>query len=256
MDALAANHGPLGAPSGASVPADAVPTGAGSTDAVAAGALRDLEGRVQSLESAVVRLEDTQALEERVAARVVERLPQVKVAAGRDASRPDRAPERTGSESAADVAALDVAVMEERIWARLAERLPPQSAKSAVESKPRADAARADAARADAAAPRTRWGGAWSSWLLIEMFREAKLLVRMIFDHRYHMAWTTRIIALILFPAIVLAHWWVPLLFFWFPPIWFNVTREVCVNLVNLALAFALFKALNRETRRYQEKLQ
>jgi hypothetical protein len=70
------------------------------------------------------------------------------------------------------------------------------------------------------------------------------------------MAWTTRVVALILFPAILLAHWWMPFFLFWFPPMWFDVTRGFCINLLNLVLAFALLKALSRETRRYQERLR
>jgi len=190
-------------------------------------ALADLEGRVQSLEMAVTRLEDTQALEERVVARVTERLPQVKVA------------ER-------DAAALDVGVMEERIVARLAERLPPAPEIPIAEPAP----------RQDDGGLLTRWGGGWASWLFVDMFREAKLLVQMIFDRRYQMAWTTRVVALILFPAILLAHWWMPFFLFWFPLMWLEVTREFCINLLNLVLAFALLKALSRETRRYQERLR
>lgn len=185
-------------------------------------ALRELEGRVQSLEVAVTRLGDTQALEERVVARVAERLPQVKAG-----------PER-------DVAAMDVGVMEERIAARLSERLPP--------SPPDSRAAEANPPNVDVGLLAS-WGGAWSSWLLVDMVREAKLLATMILDRRYQMAWTTRIVALVLFPAILTTHWWLPLA-------WLPFAGGLFVNLVNLVLAFALLKALSRETRRYQERLR
>lgn len=198
-----------------------------SVAAPAEAALRDLEGRIQSLEVAVTRLEDTQALEERVVARVTERLPQAKAAADRDA-------------------AMDAGVMEERIVARLSERLPPSPEPALPDATP----------HHDDLGLLMRWGGAWSSWLFVDMIREAKMLVRMIFDRRYQMAWTTRIVALILFPAILLAHWWAPVFLFWFPLMWVEVTRELCINLLNLVLAFALLKALSRETRRYQERLR
>lgn len=174
-------------------------------------ALRELEGRVQSLEVAVTRLGDTQALEERVVARIAERLPQVKVAADRDASLMDAG-----------------------------ERLPP--------SPPDSRAAEANPPNVDVGLLAS-WGGAWSSWLLVDMVREAKLLVTMILDRRYQMAWTTRIVALVLFPAILTTHWWLPLA-------WLPFAGGLFVNLVNLVLAFALLKALSRETRRYQERLR
>lgn len=183
--------------------------------------MQELEGRVHSLEDAVARLEDTHALEERVVARLTERLPQAKVAADRD----------TG-------------IIEERVMARLAERLP------AATSQP-----------TDGAAPSEpsllfRWGGAWTSWLFLDMIREAKLLVQMIFDHRYQMAWTTRLVVIVFLPAILTAHWWMPVLFFWFPLMWLDATAALCVSLVNLLLAFALYKALSREVRRYDERVR
>lgn len=185
--------------------------------------LHELENRVNALEEAVGRLEDTQALEERIVARVTDRLPQVKVSADHD----------TG-------------ILEERVLARLADRMP------AAPVPPQSDGA----FRRDDTAPSTSWGGGWASWLFIDMFREAKLLVQMVFDRRYRMAWTTRVVAIILLPAIILAHWWLPLLFFWFPLMWFAWTQELCINLVNLLLAFALYKALSREARRYAERVR
>jgi hypothetical protein len=183
--------------------------------------LQELEGRVHSLEDAVARLEDTHALEERVVARLTDRLPQTKVAADRD----------TG-------------IIEDRVMARLADRLPP-----AAPLQP-------DGAMSSETSPIFRWGGAWTSWLFLDMFREAKLLVQMILDRRYQMAWTTRIVALVLLPAILTTHWWVPIFFFWFPLMWLTATAELCVALVNLVLAFALYKALSREVRRYDERLR
>ena len=69
----------------------------------------------------------------------------------------------------------------------------------------------------------------------------------MIFDRRYQMAWTTRIVALILLPAILTTHWWLPLA-------WLPVAGGFFVSMVNLVLAFALYKALSREARRYDAR--
>ena len=184
--------------------------------------LHELEGRVHSLETAVARLEDTGALEQRVIARLTDRLPQAKVAADRDSG-------------------VDSGVIEERVLARLAGRMPPPTA-----APPMPEGA---APRDAEPPPPSAWGGRWASWLLVDMFREAKLLVTMIADRRYQMAWTTRIVALIFLPAILTTHWWLPLA-------WLPAVGGLFVNLVNLVLAFALYKALSREARRYDERLR
>ncbi len=188
--------------------------------------LHELERRVHALEEQLARLGDPQTLEERVAERVREGLPQVKTVA------------------------LESAIIEERVRARLAE----QAAAAAASA---AEHAQDGWARPSLESPPlSRWGGRWSSWLLLDMWREAKLLVAMILDRRYTMAWTTRLIAIVFLPAILTAHWWLPLLFFWFPLMWFEITRGLCVNLVILVLAFALYKALSREAQRYNETVR
>jgi hypothetical protein len=177
-------------------------------------ALHELERRVHALEEAVARLDDIDALEERVAARLTERLPQAKVAPA-----PDH----------------DAAIIEERVLARISERLPAPAPVRATEET-----------RASVPPDPSPWGGRWSSWLLFDMFREAKLLVQMIFDRRYQMAWPTRLIALVLLPLILTSHWWLPLA-------WLPGFGGLFVSVVNLILAFALYKALSREGRRYNE---
>jgi hypothetical protein len=193
--------------------------------------VHELQRRVASLEDSVARLEDTQALEERVVARLSDRLPQVKVTA--------------------DVSSQ---IVEERILARLSERLPAA-----------ADGRASQTAATPPASPPTLpdltvtvplfWGGGWASWLFVDMWREARLLWRMILDRRYRMAWTTRLVTLALLPLILLAHVWMPLLFFWFPLMWFDFSAGLCIALVNLALAFAIYKALSREGRRYSDSI-
>src|SRR5437016_9689189 len=80
-------------------------------------ALQELERRVHALEETVARLDDIDALEERVTARLTKRLPQAKVAPA-----PDH----------------DAVVIEERVLARLSERLPPAAAARPSPAEPAA----------------------------------------------------------------------------------------------------------------------
>jgi hypothetical protein len=182
-------------------------------------ALHELERRVHALEETVARLDDIDALEERVTARMKERLPQAKVAPP---------PEH------------EAAVIEERVFARLADRLPPPASDRAAEEQRRSDPPPASS---------SSWGGRWASWLFVDMAREGQLLVQMVLDRRYQMAWTTRIVALVFLPLILTSHWWLPLA-------WLPGFGSFFVSIVNLVLAFALYKALSREVRRYQDYIR
>jgi len=180
-------------------------------------ALQELERRVHALEEAVARLDDIDALEERVTARMKERLPQAKVA-----PPPDH----------------DATGIEERVYARLADRLsPPAAARAAAAEQRGSDPPPGSA---------STWGGRWASWLFVDMAQEGRLLIQMIFDRRYQMAWTTRIMAIVLLPLILTSHWWLPLA-------WLPGFGGFFVSIVNLVLAFALYKALSREVRRYHD---
>jgi hypothetical protein len=182
-------------------------------------ALQELERRVHALEEAVARLDDIDALEERVTARMKERLPQAKVA-----PPPDH----------------DAAVIEERVFARLADRLPPPAAARAAAEEHRTS---------EPPPASSSWGGRWASWLFVDMAQEGRLLIQMIFDRRYQMAWTTRIMAIVLLPLILTSHWWLPLA-------WLPGFGGFFVSIVNLLLAFALYKALSREVRRYHDYIR
>jgi hypothetical protein len=83
-------------------------------------------------------------------------------------------------------------------------------------------------------------------WLLFDLFAELRAMVRMFFDIHYHVAWTTRLIVLVLLPAILLSHWW-------FPFAWVPVVGTLGDKLVDLVLAFAIYKVLSREAHRYME---
>src|SRR5438552_566703 len=167
--------------------------------APAAQPVDSLENRVARLEGAVAALQDTRALEERVAQRVSERL-QPAVAA--EAERLAAAERRN---SATTVMAAAEKVM------------------------------RAVATPAAPLLPRQP--------LLVDLYLEAVAIFRMFFDLRYRVAWTTRILVVLLLPAILTSHWWVP-----FAPV--PVIGGLLDKLVDLLLAFVMFKALSREARR------
>jgi hypothetical protein len=99
--------------------------------------------------------------------------------------------------------------------------------------------------------PPLSWGGRWASWLFVDMWREARTLVTLIFDRRYAMAWTSRLVVLVVLPLMLTSHWWLTFLLCGFP--WVDGLRGILIAAVNLVLAFALYKALSREVRRYNE---
>jgi hypothetical protein len=178
-------------------------------------ALDELQRRVQALEDAVARLEDPRTLEERLEER-----------------------------------------MEERITTRLGQlpaALPPAALPLAAPAPPE-PAPPVRVSLAEMALTAAGWGGRWSSWLLVDMWREGRTLIRLIFDPRYAMAWTTRLVVLVVLPLILTSHWWLALLLCGFP--WIDGLRGVLVACVNLVLAFALYKALSREVRRYDQQTQ
>src|SRR5206468_1216830 len=83
-------------------------------------------------------------------------------------------------------------------------------------------------------------------WLLLDLFRELRVMVRMFFDVRYHVGWSARVTALIVLPLIFTSYYWVP-----FTSL--LVVGTVIEKTVDLVLAFLAYKALSREARRYQE---
>lgn len=83
-------------------------------------------------------------------------------------------------------------------------------------------------------------------WLLWDTWAEARIIVRMYVDPRYHFPWAARMLPLFLLAAILTSYYWVPgttiPLLGW----WFN-------KAVDLLLAFLLFKWLGHEARRYRQ---
>ena len=83
-------------------------------------------------------------------------------------------------------------------------------------------------------------------WLLFDLLGELRAMFRMFFDVRYHVAWSTRVTVLILLPLIFLSGWWCPLAYVPF-------LGPVVEKVVDLVLAFFVYKALSREAHRYRE---
>jgi hypothetical protein len=89
--------------------------------------------------------------------------------------------------------------------------------------------------------------GAKTTWALVAMFNELKMLFWTLLDRRYHMAWITRVIAIVLLPTILLSHFLLP-----FARL-DTVVSPIWDKLVDLFVGLILFMVLSFETRRYKE---
>jgi hypothetical protein len=168
-----------------------------------------LEQRVQRLEDAVAALQDTRPLEERVVERVSERL-----GITPPKGEPDPRTEHmiTAERRTAPPPADGLSTQE-------TPPLPPQGPPPLI----------------------TR-----HAWLLFDLLGELRAMVRMFFDVRYHVAWSTRVTVLTLLLLIFTSGWWCPLAYVWF-------LGPLVEKLVDLVLAFFVYKALSREAHRYRE---
>lgn len=81
----------------------------------------------------------------------------------------------------------------------------------------------------------------WDTWA------EARAIVRMFVDPRYSLPWSARALPLVLLAAILTSKFWVPFASIPFLGDWF------LVKLVDLLIAFLLFKWLGHEARRYRQ---
>jgi hypothetical protein len=81
-------------------------------------------------------------------------------------------------------------------------------------------------------------------WLLVDVLAELAAIFRMFFDVRYHVGWSARLTVLVLVPLLLLSHWWLAL-------VGIPFVGPIFDKVVDLFLAFVIFKALSREARRY-----
>jgi hypothetical protein len=189
-----------------------------------------LEQRVQRLEDAVASLQDTRHLEDRVLERVSERL------GIRPAPRPEPEPEPE------PMPAVErrTAPPEDRPDERAEERVQVRDGAEARRPAEPAPAPEPDPALSRFVPPAlTR-----HPWLLFDLLRELRAMVRMFFDVRYNVGWSARVVVLILLPLIFTSGWWFPLAYFPFLGTFF-------MKALDLLLTFVVYKALSREARRY-----
>jgi hypothetical protein len=86
-----------------------------------------------------------------------------------------------------------------------------------------------------------------TTWAIVEVFRDVKLLFWMLIDRRYHMGWLTRIVTIGLVTVILVSH------FIWPFARWDMVISPIWDKLIDLVLGVILFMFLHFELRRYKE---
>lgn len=182
--------------------------------------LAALEERVRRLEDSVAQLQNTQPIEERVASRVLE---QVKS-------------EKPASSSAVRESAALVLGAGRHILPAAVGILQAQA--DTVESQAQA-----------ATSP------AKPSWLIVDLFADLRTLFRMCRDPRYRSIWASRALLPLALVALIVASWlWLQLVpGFALVEKMSETLATVMVKVVDLFLAFVLYKALQREIRRYRE---
>jgi hypothetical protein len=172
-----------------------------------------LEERVRQLEEMVAALQDTRALEERVAERVT-----AKVAP----ALPNGVRESAGFLLEAGRQLLPAAVGAIAATPPATEVQPPPQAQPMT-------------------APPRR------PWLLFDIYAEFRALVRMYLDPRFRTTWTARLAPLVLLSAIATSWIWLP-----GTSILPSVVSTLIVKAVDLVLAFVLFHVTHREVTRYR----
>jgi hypothetical protein len=86
------------------------------------------------------------------------------------------------------------------------------------------------------------------AWLFFDMYADARFFFLMIFDKRYTLAWTTHVVLWLLIPAILTSGWW-------FPGAYIPFLGPYLDKVLDLILAFFVYKTLSREVSRYRQML-
>jgi hypothetical protein len=136
----------------------------------------------------------------------------------------------------------DSAALEERICERVTERLQKHARSDQFMATPSmASAARVSYTEPTPSPTSTRG----YAWLFVDMFTDARFMVLMLLDRRYAVAWTTHLVVWLFIPAILTSGWWFPFAYLPF----FGHPFD---KLLDLLLAFGVYKALSREVHRYR----
>ena len=145
-----------------------------------------------------------------------------------------------------DVSALkDSSALEERVVARVTERLQKNTRSDQFTATP-PPASPAHNSYPEAT-PIPATAGSYA-WLFFDMFTDARLMILMMLDRRYTVAWTTHLVVWVFIPAILTSGWW-------FPFAYLPFFGHLLDKLLDLLLAFGVYKALGRELHRYREVL-
>lgn len=86
-----------------------------------------------------------------------------------------------------------------------------------------------------------------TTWTLFEMLNELNMLFWTLFDRRYHMAWFTRFLTIVLVVLIMTSHFWAPF------AVYDNFISHLWDKVIDLGLGLILFTVLSFETRRYKQ---
>jgi hypothetical protein len=174
-----------------------------------------LEQRVRRLEDALAQLQQQRGIETRIATHVP---------AARPANPPPPAPAAATAASAAML--FDVG-----------KRLLGAASNAVTQAPP----------PSPAAAPPS--GGSGVLWLLRDTWAEARAIVRMFLDPRYHLPRSARLVSLVLLAAILTSGFWLS----WLPGMGIFLLGTLINKAVDLLLALLLFKWLGHEARRYRQ---
>jgi hypothetical protein len=176
-----------------------------------------LEQRVRRLEDAIAALQDTQLMEDRVVERVRQHVELHHVEQPRPAGF--------------------IVSAARMLMPKTVEEVPPDPA--------HVDPAAAEGQTANGAtAPPTE--AAQPGWLVVELYREIRGMIRMFADHRYRMSWTGKAVPLAAILAAVIS---------WLLISGIPLVGGLFDRAVDLTLIVLVYKAMSRELGRYRELL-
>jgi hypothetical protein len=176
-----------------------------------------LEERVRHLEEAVAVLQDTRALEERVVERVTAKVAPTPANGVRDSAG-------LLLEAGRQILPGAVAVLASAARPDEAATPPPTPAPAPPPRRP---------------------------WLLWDIYAELRAIVRMYLDPRFRLTWSARLGPLILLSALATSWLWLPGVSL-LNKVSVDILGTLCVKVVDLLLAFVLFKIVHGEVTRYR----